>query len=342
MKKNPQKKPQPPRSFENSNLLRQFKALNKRQHQASFATRNTYRQGTRSILRYCYQTFNIQKMENIKEKHLRSYIDAQEDKSVSCLKKELSGFRYYVDMLERDGRECCFHASNDALGIGGTKEFRKRTAATPSEIAQIHDYADAMPNRELGEVLHTATDLCAGFGLRSKEVFCLKVRQIRSTARQIQAEQPAYLALDGTGCKGGRKRQIGPLNEQQQATIVDIAANIPPSKYADDFLLTDRRIPHALEKRLSWWHGLFSRHGEEFSDAQRREHRPEWDTSVTPHDLRRTFAKDLYRELREQELPPRAAFGKVAEALGHGKNRMELARHYLDEEALEEIETDPA
>ena len=340
MKKNIQKNQL--RSFDNSNLLRQFRALNKRQHQASFATRKTYRQSTRSILRYCYQTFNIQKIENIKDKHIRSYIESQEDKSVSCLKKELSGFRYYVDMLDRDGKECHFHADNDDLGIGGTKEFRQRTAATPTEIERIHDYADTMSNRELGEVLHTATDLCANFGLRSKEVFCLKVCQIRSTANQIQAGQPAYLALDGTGCKGGRKRQIGPLNEQQQAAMVDIAANIPQSKYVDDFLLTDRSVPHALEKRLSWWHGLFSRHGEEFSDERRREHRPEWDRSVTPHDLRRTFAKEYYHELREQGIQPRPAFGKVAEALGHGKNRMELAKHYLDDAALEEIENDPA
>ena len=199
MKKNIQKNQL--HSFDNSNLLRQFKALNKRQHQASFATRKTYRQSTRSILRYCYQTFNIQKIENIKDRHIRSYIESQEDKSVSCLKKELSGFRYYVDMLDRDGKECHCHADNDDLGIGGTKDFRQRTAATPTEIERIHDYADSMSNWELGEVLHTATDLCVNFGLRSKEVFCLKVRQIRSTANQIQAGQPAYLALDGTGCK---------------------------------------------------------------------------------------------------------------------------------------------
>lgn len=53
MKKNIQKNQ--PRSFDNSNLLRQFKALNKRQHQASFATRKTYRQSTRSILRYTHR-----------------------------------------------------------------------------------------------------------------------------------------------------------------------------------------------------------------------------------------------------------------------------------------------
>ena len=120
MKKNIQKNQ--PRSFDNSNLLRQFKALNKRQHQASFATRKTYRQSTRSILHYCYQTFNIQKIENIKDKHIRSYIESQEDKSVSCLKKELSGFRYYVDMLDRDGKECHFHAfaffESDRLRVG--------------------------------------------------------------------------------------------------------------------------------------------------------------------------------------------------------------------------------
>lgn len=111
---------------------------------------------------------------------------------------------------------------------------------------------------------------------------------------------------------------------------------------AESRSFTDRSVPHALEKRLSWWHGLFSRHDEEFSDERRREHRPEWDRSVTPHDLRRTFAKEYYHELREQDLPPRIAFGKVAEALGHGKNRMELAKHYLDDAALEEIENDPA
>ena len=139
MKKNIQKNQL--RSFDNSNLLRQFKALNKRQHQASFATRKTYRQSTRSILRYCYQTFNIQKIENIRDKYIRSYIKFQEDKSVSCLKKELSGFRYYVDMLDRDGKECHFHADNNALGIGGVKEFHRpqctpRPGKTPVLVAR--------------------------------------------------------------------------------------------------------------------------------------------------------------------------------------------------------------
>lgn len=323
------------RSFEKSNILNQFKKLNIGCHQKSWQSRNTYRKSTQRILKFCYEQYNIQKIENIQNKHIQAYIETQEDKSLSTLKKEISGFRSYINLLNnidisRGRRECKFSASNFDLGINGTKEFNMRTAPTREEYNNIFKEIDLIQNPEIQKILKYGTYLGGEFGLRSKEIFCLKVSQVKDCFQQIGSNsEKVFLKLDGEGCKGGRKRQIGPLSLEQRQMIYELFSNCCRDKYVDDYVLRNRNIENSLSKRLSLWHNFYSKIGSRVSSERRREQRPEFDNHLSAHSLRRFFAVNLYNRVRETQSHEKA-LNIVFSNLGHGVNRNELARHYLN------------
>lgn len=321
-------------NFENSNILNQFKKLNLGCHEKSWQSKNTYRKTTQRILRFCYENFNVQKIENIQNKHIRAYIESQEEKSLSALKKEMSGFRYYVNLLNninisRDRKQCKFNLSNKDLGINGPKEFNERTAPTIEELNNIFDEIDEIKSEEIRKVIRNGTYLGAYLGLRSKEIFCLKVGQIKDVIYQISSGEPPYLQLDGEGCKGGRPRQIGPLSKKQQEVLMNIYTKDCKGKHKDDYILRDRSITNSLQKRLTVWHNFYTRIGYEVS-CDKRKSRPEYDNHISAHSLRRFFAVNLYKKLRKS-YDHEKSFSIVSANLGHGANRKELSRHYLNE-----------
>lgn len=322
------------KDFEKSNILNQFKKLNIRLNQKSWSSRNTYRKSTQRILKFCYENYNIQKIENVQNKHIRAYVEAQDDKSLSTLKKEIAGFRFYINTLNnlnisRNCKECKFNLTNKELGIGGKKEFNQRTAPTIEEFNNIIDKIKEVNDESTRDTLLYGTYMGAYLGLRSKEIFSVKKSQLRNCVESMGENKKVYLKLDGEGCKGGRPREIGPLSQKQQQIVLEIYEKACRKKYVDDYVLRERNIPHSLQSRLSLWHNFYSRIGYDVASKERR-NRPEYDNHLSAHSLRRFFAVNLYKKLR-RDMSHEKAFSKVAENLGHGANRFELAKHYLGE-----------
>lgn len=293
------------------NLGQQLEKVLKHVTEGSIQTRYRYIAAEKRFISHVADKFNLQKLQNIQDKHLESY--AIELKSNGCsdkyIKNELSGIRFIHDHTS-DGRYKLSDPKlfNDrVLELGSTKDGRADRAWTDREFKEMIKICQEYERTDIEKVLVSIDDT----GMRLDEACTLKRNQVED------ALNTGKLHLSNT--KGGRPRDVV-LTDKAKDFLEKVMENVPrggyvftPQGYVDNHTI------HKFEKAVE---DFVRYHRNEIQDSDRKEtahnvHEHERG-ALTVHGLRHTYARDELNRLREI-MPEREARQFLAEELGHGR-----------------------
>lgn len=295
------------------NLGRQLAKVARAMNQNKYGTRYRYLDASERFVKHVGETYGLQKLSNIQDKHLESYARALQEagRSDKYIKTEMSAIRFLHNEIPQTKYELAdARAFNRELGLGSTPDGRADRAWTPSEYTAFLDKAKDLGRQDIADVL-TAVRYT---GMRIDEVSTVRVQQLQDV---IKASR---LHLDNT--KGGVPRDI-PLKSEAIAFLQRKCQGRQPGEYAfTPREYADTRRIHAFEKSVK---DFIYRHRDQIQDADRQT--TAWNLSegdrgaLTIHGLRHAYARETYNELRIVEgFSQFAARQETAERLGHHRD----------------------
>ncbi|MDD2362173.1 MAG: integrase domain-containing protein [Oscillospiraceae bacterium] len=300
----------------NTNLEKQMHKLNRwNANNNSHATRCEYLTIMKKFLEFCSGR-KIQSIKNIGNKQVRAYIEerlADEISSIT-LKKEMAAIRHFSKLESAmRGDESKITVTNAQLGIL-PEAAKLREGLYEDEIKTAKKLAEK--NGQDG-AMSTAIDLGLHLGLRSREIFCMRVSTIVSAV----SEKGDGILHIIHGTKGGRPRDIA-LSDKQKNILIEAL-----DRHGKELNMTDRLLSKGkdgVKSQLSRWHNFWSRN----QDNIAREGRSE-DDRPAAHSLRRQYARNEFNMMVEAGVPEKAAANRVSALLGHGPSRKDITCIYL-------------
>jgi len=290
-------------------LGRQFEKVVRGCNQGSISTRHTYLATMLRFIKFIALEFNVQKIQNIQDKHLYVYGNKlkKEGKEETYIKKELSAIRFFHN--QTNGTRFELMDSNSfnqkILELNAKKEKPDRSW-TEIEIVNFLKIAEKLKRHELVLVVYAALIL----GLRIDEAVSLK------TIRVVKALEENKLYLTNT--KGGRPRTLYLSCEQRK--LLEIIKENAEGEYAIcPLIYMENHEIHKFKKSIQ---NFIYKHQKEIAD-------PNKETMPTFHGLRHTFAQNLDRKLIAKGYTLKKSAIKVGNALGHGDNRPDITYAYL-------------
>ena len=274
------------------NLEAQLLKLIKQAPEGSKETRRKREGALRAVCRFLHETFRLQRLKNLKPKHIDRLLKEWRDRGVSVgeIQNRLSYIRW---LAERLGKDRLISTSNADLGLEKRERYTHAGKTMPEDkreeiIGRLDNDKDKM------------MILCGRhFGMRFKEAALFR----------------PYQDVDGNilwikrGTKGGRPRFIRLVNDAQWAVLEGLrwVANGKEGCLVDP-----------AKQYKSWKSTTYKR----FRAAGLSR-----EVDHVFHDLRRTWADEEFARLRAKGLSIRAAATIVAKRLGH--NRLEVLKWYL-------------
>ena len=282
-----------------NNLLAQLDKLIRHNRQGSYKTRKRYTEAMRRFCIFVASTYRLQKLANIKEKHIEAYVDFMKEKGLSpaIIKTNLSGTRFWHDQIP-SAREKL--PENSTLNLERRNFREKERAWTQGEFNKMICICWEQ-NRE-----DYAAILCLGRygGLRIHECFRIY------TAIATSAIKSGAITIKG---KGGLIRSV-PINENIEICLRDMLKKIPRGHK----LFVPYGVPtHKAIKELQ----QFIAHNRDKVQSSDR------DVKLTFHGLRHLYACDKHREFTKGKLPEANTNRKVSQLLGH--KRGDITKIYL-------------
>jgi len=149
------------------------------------------------------------KLKNLKRKHIQYVLEQW--KNHKSIKSELAHIRW---LLRKLNKETLLPCDNRSLGIG-----RRSTVATKNKswIGRIDIQQKIEEVRKIDERVALALELCVKFGLRMKEA---------AIFRPHENIKDGYIEIV-FGTKGGRKREVKILTEEQRTLLETLKSRIP-------------------------------------------------------------------------------------------------------------------
>lgn len=304
--------------FNSTILCSQLKRIAKSNNQKSWSTKRTYMAELNKLCRDLYIKFQVQKIENIKNIHIKSLIEDYIDKgtSIAEIKKRLAALRWAINYQQawlyskNSKKRCRFTLTNKELGLG-QKQFKQRYGIDYDSFCTLLNvmskHSNAKVNRNIAKLQYY-------FGLRSREAVLMNSRTL-SNALDTRT------LIIKEGAKGGRTRKLT-LDKKQIAVIREILTDMAP-KHKDDYLFVDKSIKGNVASRLKSYQCFYYNHRHELPctlNPHEYEH-------ISSHTLRRSFASNQLIKYRKR-YDEKVAREKVITDLGHGKHRTELLKCY--------------
>lgn len=284
----------------------------------SFRSRKTNFDRLSGFVDFVGEEFKLQKIENIKDKHILAYIDHafKNGDSSSEVWNTVAAVQYLGRQIPGERK------------FGETSDIKKtyieqRKAAEPSfnkKDVQRH-YIGTGKNpawtegeRERGTLLalqmkryDSALSLQFGLalGTRLHETF----RQNRNSIGK--ALETGYLTTKG---KGGLIRDI-PVNSRLAREVLELAYKQTSSTKERAFVDADQQTHKAMKSVQNWIYN----HREKFADSP--------DRQLTYHGLRHTYAQQEYERIEKLTGNSHEALRQVAEQMGH--HREWITKVYL-------------
>ena len=258
-----------------------------------------YRHSMPMFLRFCAETFHLQKLANVGSKHLQAYVDYRRQTGITekTIKNDLTAIRFFHQFT--GSRNVL--PDNRELGIKKTPQGVKDRAWTAEEYQRMMDKAGKLGRQDVVD----AMKLARLEGLRIHECTRMTVGQIEDALMEGELE---------TVGKGGRLRCI-PVSPELRPELERILKEHGGNR-GSKILVEPGQKTH-----------------QEIKSIQRfiRDHRKEFtDRKITLHGLRHAFAREEFeREVGDStnKREIRAAMERVAKELGHG--RPEVTAIYL-------------
>lgn len=272
-------------------LLAQLDKLARHNRHGSFKTRERYYNSMKRFCAFLADSFRLEKLANVSEKHLTAYVADLQGRSCSAayIKTELSAIRLFHDLIPEPRHSL---PPNSALSLerrrfGGVD----RTWREDEFSAMLQCAADAGRD-DFVDML----TLIRCTGLRLHE--CARL----DTASAAAAIRTGTLTIKG---KGGKARDIP---ADHTATEV-LQRRLHFTRRGAKLFVPDGVQTDALMKQLE----LFVLRHREDPDGNR-------DAALTVHGLRHTWAAERYQELVSAGKAPLDARRQVSQWLGHERD----------------------
>ena len=300
-------------------LWQQIQKVIKNTNQRSHDTRDTHLNKLSSFVNHVGDKFHLQKIENISNKHVLSYVQDAYAKGLSSstiwntvsavqfLQDKLPGKfnhisdtthlkqRYAEQQLKIDEHFKKNDIQRHYIGTG------KNPAWTQGEIDKATDLALKMGRYDVAISIQFGVEL----GTRIHETF----RQDRAAINK--ALKSGELTTKG---KGGYIRDI-PAQKESQREILKIAKNQTALDHQKAFIPDGKTIKQSMKSVQNWLYN----HREKFAEIE--------DKKLTYHGLRHTYAQREFERIIKETGNMREALRQVSEQLGH--HREWITRVYL-------------
>lgn len=259
------------------------------------------------------QDYRLQKIDNLKEKHVQGLVNKWKDegRSVATIKNRVSSLRYLAnDVLKKQNM---IPATNAELGIDRrTHDYNTDKGWTPS-----HEWKSNLPENQQIHV-----DLMRNFGLRYEEA---------AKFRPHDADKGDKIGVYW-GTKGGRDREVEIKSDIQRETL-DRAKDfvdknrqesiIPRDMTYKDFKNHTRNIYNDVgmtKEGVGTPHGLRHQYAQDRYKQITGWNPPAHLTSTERSDFRASMSKD------ERDIDTRARL-EISKELGHG--RTDVISNYI-------------
>ena len=277
------------------NLETQFNKVFRHLKVGSFKTRERYAKAFKRFMVYLAKEYRLQKLSNISEKHILSYLNHLQKKGLaaSTIKTELAAIRFFHDNLPYAKYTL---PTNDAL------ELERRTFGGVDRTWDNREYnlmtAKAI---EIGHYDYAAILTLARYaGLRLEECFRIDTNDAE------KALETGRLFVRG---KGGLTRYV-PINRSIEIVLKNALKGV---RRGEKLFVRNGDKTHLAMKRLQCF---IAYHRKEFTENQ-----------ITFHGLRHTYAHEKYNEFISIGKNEKEARRMVSELLGH--HRDDVTRIYL-------------
>ncbi|MFS9419477.1 MULTISPECIES: integrase domain-containing protein [Citrobacter] len=241
------------------------------------------------------QNIQIQRVEQIKVRHIECYIQARLAQEIGkrTLQNEMAALR---GVLQQAGRkQVAEHErlTNKALGLAGASRNGTNRAITPEYYSKVLAAA-----RDEDAGLAVTLELARLMGLRSQEA--VQSCQSLKTWRQAMDRGETRLTVV-FGTKGHRPRETIIQDTGAVKKALDNALSVAE-------LRNGRLIDQpSLQKAMNYWRGALAEAG--------------LTGNYTPHSLRYAWAQDAIRHYLAQGFSDKEALALTSMDLGHGDGR---------------------
>ena len=284
------------------NLMVQINSLMKGTNKDSIETRYRYREANDRFASFLAEKFQLQKFQNVKEKHLTAYVDYMINKGDAgkTIRTDLSSIRYFHKL------------SGSRFSLPSNADLKDKGITLPSTNTNTVDRAWTSREIEHAKIVATSMnrsdvvlgiDLVKNFGLRVNELSSLRIGPVK------EALDHGYLHIKG---KGGVERDI-PVRNEAQAQALENALGYAKSQERNrlgEYVLAKSQKGGVQGEKASLQNWV-SNHREKFQDnrsqerSETRQDAPkakERTKSVVWHGLRYTFAQERYSEALENHI----------------------------------------
>jgi len=280
-----------------NNLETQFNKVFKHLRTGSYKTRERYAKAFRRFMVYLATEYRLQKLANISEKHILSYLNHMQRKGLaaSTIKTELAAIRFFHDNLPY---------AKYTLPANKDLELTKRTFGGVDRTWDNREYnlmvAKAMEANHPDYV--AILTLARYAGLRLEECFRIDTNDAENVIKDDK------LFVKG---KGGLTRYV-PINCSIKIVLKNALKDVKRGEKL--FVKADDKT-HLAMKRLQCF---ISYHRKDFTENK-----------ITFHGLRHTYAHEQYEKFIKDGCSEFTARRKVSELLGH--HRDDVTRIYLSD-----------
>jgi len=309
------------------NLTKQVDALFRHSNEKSIKTRYRYRAAVERFCGFLAKEYRLQKLSNVKGKHLKSYIEGLKEDGVSpsTIKTDVSAIRFFHRLSGSKNRL----PDNKVMDIPKRQTGKLDRAWTRNEVQGAVQLALGMGREDIA------------YGIRMAETFGMRLEELtRCQCNHLKEALPTgELYIKG---KGGQVRYL-PLTSGRQKKLakelIEYAAR--DNRKGTDRVLFDNVRGSTAKAKKSYQNWIanhriaFEEKNREAAEAFRKKAEEVKKQGlkikvdkITAHGLRHKYAQDRYDLYLKKGFSDKRARMAVSEELGH--HRLAITKIYLN------------
>lgn len=247
---------------------------------------------------------DIKELKDVTSNHVQEFIN---EKAQTCTSQTVQQYQSRFSKLEKLVNNTYTNAnvnySNTVTptATNNTEKMRCKTMSD-SDYNKLNNY---MSNNCRSDNGAKAIQLSYHAGLRVSE--CAKLQQ-----RDIKINENGTATVHVADSKGCRSRDVHIVNKDSVQALTQIRDSVA-NPYDRVVPIQSESINRAINRAM-----------DRCNMQEYKAHK----TSV--HSLRKSFAQREYDRYKDEGLEPKQAWDRVSEELGHGKNRDDLYKAYIE------------
>lgn len=246
----------------------------------------------------------VKELKDINSNHVQEFLN---QKAQTCTSSTISQYQSKFAKLEKVVNDTYTKANVSYTNTvtptssNNTEKLRSKSM-TDSDYNKLNNY---MSNNCRSDNGTKAIQLSYHAGLRVSE--CAKLQQ-----RDIKINENGTATVHVADSKGCRSRDVHIVNKDSVQVLTNLRNSVENAN--------DRIVPIQAESI----NRAINRAMDRCNMQEYKAHK----TSV--HSMRKAFAQREYDRYKDEGLEPKQAWDRVSEELGHGKNRDDLYKAYIE------------